>query len=119
MKWVDKVGNTYSLTWRPWSVETMEFNGNHWVPAGRAKGFLVVMDTWLGDSWFVKPSRLLFTKEQIENRDQATSDLITSRVEWEPCDCGCESSTPKDQWSVAWLRAASCVRCAPMPEPMD
>jgi hypothetical protein len=65
MKWTDHMGNQYRLTWRPWTVDAMHFDGRHWAADGRAKGVLVEMKTWRGETWFVRPERLLFIRSHI------------------------------------------------------
>lgn len=114
MKWSDEAGNQYRLTWRPWLVDTMHFNGRHWASDERAEGVLVEMKTWLGEIWFVRPERLLLTKHQVQQRDKDMSALMLSKVALIDCDCGCESKKPKDEWSAAWQQAASVVRCHPI-----
>ena len=66
MKWSDAIfGNQYQLIWKPWLVDTMRFDGKYWVDDGRAEGILVKMKTRLGDEWFVRPERLLYTSQMI------------------------------------------------------
>ena len=115
MKWSDQMGNQFRLTYRPWSVNVMKFDGAYWVEDGTDEGVLVEMKTWLGDKWFVRPDELLFTRHQIEARDNSMSDLMKSKVETVKCDCGCELSKPANEWSSAWNQAAGLVRCTPMP----
>ncbi len=63
----------------------------------------------------VNPSEdVLFTKEQVEDRDNRISDYMISQAQWEDCNCGCNSKTPADSVSATWLKAASVVRCEPL-----
>jgi hypothetical protein len=63
----------------------------------------------------VNPSEeVLFTKEQVEDRDNRISDRLINQVQWEDCDCGCNSRKPADSVSATWLKAASVVRCEPL-----
>lgn len=116
MQWTDQMGNRYRLTWRPWPVDTMRFDGNWWTADERSEGVLVEMTTWHGETWFVRPEQVLFTRRQIEARDSALSAAMLGKVERVPCDCGCERSKPANEWSAAWQQAASMVRCEPLPE---
>jgi hypothetical protein len=60
------------------------------------------------------PEDVLFTKEQVEDRDNRISDRLINQVQWEDCDCGCNSRKPADSVSATWLKAASVVRCEPL-----
>lgn len=111
MKWSDKIGNRFKLTYRPWSVKVMHFNGEHWASDGKARGPVVEMKTWLGETWFVRPENALFTKSFVAAMQEAMSVAMLTRVKYEDCDCGCERQTPVDGYSAAWRQAASMVRC--------
>jgi uncharacterized protein YcgL (UPF0745 family) len=60
------------------------------------------------------PEDVLFTKEQVEDRDNRISDYMISQAQWEDCECGCNSRKPADSVSATWLKAASVVRCEPL-----
>jgi hypothetical protein len=114
MTWTDEMGNKFRLCYRPWHVPVMRFESPYWIPDGNADGCLIEMTAWHGDKFFVRPERLLFTQASIEVRDQKISDCMKTKIALEACNCGCESNKPADEWSAAWLQAASMVRCWPI-----
>lgn len=113
--WTDQMGNAYRLAYRFFPVQVLKFDGRRWCDDGRARGPVVAVQTWLGDKFFTRPERLLFSRVDIEARDEQISARMKSKMRVEQCDCGCGSMKPADEWSSAWNQAAAMVRCAPMP----
>lgn len=117
MNWTDHMGNVYRLTYRLLPVPVLKFGGEHWEADGRSSGPVVAVKTWLGDRFFVRPENLLHTRQAVQERDERISDRMKSKMRLEPCDCGCGSMKPADEWSSAWNQAAAMVRCEPLKAP--
>lgn len=67
MQWTDPLfGNRYRLTFRLLPVHVLRFEGPYWVDDGRASGVVIEVKAWHGDRFFVRPSRLLYTRNDIE-----------------------------------------------------
>lgn len=114
MEWTGQLGTKYRLTYRPWSVQVHKFQSPYWEADGTADGVLVEVTSLLGDVFFARPEALLFTRQDIDARDERMSDRMKAHATLEACDCGCESMKPADAASAAWLQAAAVVRCEPI-----
>ena len=114
MNWTDRMANKWRLTYRLIPVQVLRFDGKYWVPDGYSRGVVAAVETWLGDRFFARPERMLYTRQDIEARDASISDRMKTKIRMEPCGCGCGSLKPADEWSSAWNQAAAMVRCEPL-----
>lgn len=108
------MGNQFRLNFKLLPVKVLRFESPYWVPDGVSRGVVATVTTWHGDKFFVRPERLLYTRQEIEARDTRISDRMKSKMALEPCNCGCGSMKPADEWSSAWNQAAAMVRCEPL-----
>lgn len=114
MQWTNSLGTEFMLVYKFHSCTTYRFDGSTYVESGSSNGILVQVKTKLQDVFHMLPEDILFTAQQVEDRDNRISNRLINQVQWEDCNCGCNSRKPADSISATWLKAASVVRCEPL-----
>jgi hypothetical protein len=55
--------NHHRLVWRLLPRTVYAFKGRYWEPDGKARGPLVLVKTWHGDSFYIRPEAALQWKQ--------------------------------------------------------